>query len=175
MDDSTLRNRRRFLEGLSVGGGVLLAGCADQFGGGSQENVQQDGTETTGTAGDSGASVAAVAAVDQQAMREEQAAVRQDVQNGEMNRTEARQKMSDIQSKYVGEAVNTLTGTVEETDGVSVGRTYDDFGVVTVEGDAGPILNLLGSDDVRAFVSVADVEEQVAKQQQQANSTSSGQ
>lgn len=169
MDDSTLRNRRRFLEGVSVGGGMLLAGCADRFGGGSQESVRQDGGETTGT----GAAVAAVASVDQRAMREEQATVRQDVQNGEMNRTEARQRMSDIQSKYVGEAVNTLTGTVEGTDGVSVGKTYDDFGVVTVEGDAGAILGLLDSDDVQAFVSVADVEEQVAKQR--ANATESGQ
>ncbi|RDI72780.1 hypothetical protein [Halopelagius longus] len=169
MDDSTLQNRRRFLEGVSVGGGILLAGCSGQFGGDAQENVQGD----AGQSGSNG--VAAVASVDQQAMRKEQAAIRQKVQSGEMNQTEAQQEMASLQTKYVSDAVDSLTGTLEETDGVTVGKTYDSFGVVTVEGEAGAILGLLESDDVRAFVSISDVEEQVAKRNQQANSTSSGQ
>lgn len=168
MDDSTLQNRRRFLEGVSVGGGVLLAGCAGQLGGDTQENVQE-GTTATGSGG-----VAAVAAVDQQAMRQEQASIREDVQSGEMNQTEAREAMSQLRQKYVGQAVDSLTATVEETDGVSAGETYDEFGVVVIEGDAGAILGLLDSDDVRALVSKADVEEQVAKRTEQANSTGSG-
>lgn len=170
MDDSTLQNRRRFLEGVSVGGGMLLAGCADQFGGDTRDNVQEGTTEASSGGSDAGA----IAAVDQQAMRQEQAAIREDVQSGEMNQTEAREAMSKLRQKYVGEAVDSLTGTLEETDGVSAGKTYDEFGVVTVEGDAGAILSVLDSDDVRALVSIADVEEQAEKQGQQANSTGSG-
>lgn len=172
MDDSTLQNRRRFLEGVSVGGGMLLAGCADQFGGDTQENVQEGTTETG--SGSSSHGAAAIAAVDRQAMRKEQAAIRKDVQNGEMNQTEGREAMSGLRKKYVGKAVDSLTATLEETDGVSAGKTYEQYGVVTVEGDAGAILGVLDSDDVSALVSVSDVEEQVQKQTQQANSTSSG-
>lgn len=172
MDDSTLQNRRRFLEGVSVGGGMLLAGCSGQLGGDSQDNVQGDAGQTTGSSSNG---VAAVASVDRQAMRKEQAAIRQKVQSGELNQTEAQQEMASLRTKYVSDAVDTLTGTVEETDGVSVGKTYDSFGVVTVEGEAGATLGLLESDDVQAFVSVSDVEEQVAKRNQQANSTTSGQ
>lgn len=167
MDDSTLQNRRRFLEGVTVGGGVLLAGCTDQFGGDTQDNVQE-GTEANGSAN----GAAAIAAVDQQAMREEQAAIRKQVQNGEMNQTEAREEMSSVQQKYVGEAMDSLTATVEETDGVSAGTTYDEFGVVTIEGDAGAILGVLDSDDVNALVSIADVEEQM--QGQGTNTAESG-
>ncbi|SFG39305.1 hypothetical protein SAMN04488063_1900 [Halopelagius inordinatus] len=163
MDDSTLQNRRRFLEGVTVGGGVLLAGCTDQFGGDTQDNVQE-GTETGGGANGGANSAAAIAAVDQQAMREEQAAIREEVQSGEMNQTEAREEMSSVQQKYVGEAMDSLTATVEETDGVSAGQTYDEFGVVTVEGGAGAILGILDSDDVNALVSIADVEEQIQGQ-----------
>ncbi|MFC6824703.1 hypothetical protein [Halopelagius fulvigenes] len=168
MDDSTLQNRRRFLEGVSVGGGVLLAGCAGRLGGDTQDDIQGD----AGTSGNDG--VAAVASVNQQAMQKEHAAIRQKVQSGEMNQTEAQQKMASLQKKYVSDAVDALTGTVEETDGVSVGKTYDSFGVVAIEGEAGAILGLLESDDARAFVSISDVEEQVAKRNQRANSTASG-
>ncbi|WP_363466085.1 hypothetical protein [Halogeometricum borinquense] len=167
MDDSTLKNRRRFLESVSVGGAMLLAGCTDQLSLGesdlsnSQNGSQEGTTEATGDA-------AVIAALDREAIQKEQAAIQKDVENGDMNRTEARTKMVELQEKYVTKAIDSLTGTLQETDGVTVGKTYQSLAAVTVEGDAGAILSVLDSDDVNALVSVADVEAQVKRQQTQA-------
>jgi hypothetical protein len=161
MDDPIPTNRRRFLESVSIGGGVLLAGCSDQLGLGGD-----DGTETqpaTDGAGDS--DVAAIATIDQEALQEEQVSIQEDVQNGNMTQQEAQQALVELQEKYVTEAVESLAGTLEETEGVSPGDTYESLGAVTITGDAETILSLLSSDDVQALVSRATIEEQLSAQQ----------
>lgn len=152
MDGSSLTNRRRFLEGAGLGGTILLAGCAEQFGVGDDGQSEADGDGLDG--------VAAIAEIDQQAMQKEQVEIQQQVANGELNQTEAQEAMIDVQETYVGEAVDALTGTIEDADGVEVGETYSSLGAVTVTGEPADVLGLLGSEDVRALVSAADVEEQ---------------
>lgn len=185
MDDSTLKNRRRFLESLSVGGGILLAGCTDQLsldGDGARDGqtdsqtTEQTGTESAGQGGSVQASgdAAAIAALDQQAMQQEQASIQQDVQNGDINQTEAQQQMAQLQQKYVSQAMESLTQTLSETEGVSVVDQYDSLGAVTVEGDASAILGVLESDDVSAFVSVSDLREQLEMQQSQQTQQAQG-
>lgn len=150
MDDSTLKNRRRFLEGVGIGGGMLLAGCSDRLdlGGGQDPAQTSDG------------GVAAIAAVDRQAMQQEQAEIQAEIQSGNMTQAEAQQAVADLQEKYVGEALDSLGSTVEETEGVSAGQRYESLAAVTLEGEADAILGLLQTEDVRALVSVADVEAQ---------------
>jgi hypothetical protein len=155
MNDPTAENRRRFLEGVGVGGATLLAGCTGQFDlGGDAGTAEQSGT-------DGGVeSAAAIPAIDRTAMREEQAAIQQDVQSGDMEQAEAQEEMAALQEKYMSEAMDALTDTLEGTDGVSVGERYDSLGAIVVDGEAGAILSVLASEDVNALVSVADVEEQ---------------
>ncbi|WP_336022232.1 hypothetical protein [Halobellus salinisoli] len=167
MDDPTPTNRRRFLEGVSVGGATLLAGCTDQLDVGSEGG---DANEQV-TAGSDGstASVAAIVAVDQAALQEEQAELQEEFRNGNLTQEEAREELSTLQEEYVGEAITNLTGTVEETEGVSVDDEYRSLGAVTVSGNARAVLRILDAESVSALVSKADLDAQMQSTQETAN------
>ncbi|WP_049985785.1 hypothetical protein [Halobellus rufus] len=167
MDDLTPSGRRRFLESVGVGGAALLAGCTDQLdvgdgGGDADEQVTAD-------SGDNTASVAAIVAVDQTALQEEQAEIQSEFQNGNLTQEEAREELSTLQDEYLGEAITNLTGTVEETEGVSVDDTYRSLGAVTVSGNAAAVLAILDADSVSALVSKADLDAQVQTTQESSN------
>jgi len=158
MDDPIPTNRRRFLEGVSVGGATALAGCTDQLDLGGDGG---DGTaEQADSGSDAGASgVAAIATIDQEAIQEEQAKLRTELQNGNITREEAQEELATLQQEYLDEAMNALGDTAAEAEGVTVEEEYRSLGAVIVTGDAGSILGLLNTDDVSALVPKADVEE----------------
>lgn len=158
MDDPTT-TRRRLLEGASVGGGALLAGCTDQFdlgGGGSESGSDAAQTDTTVDG------VGAIATVDQEALQQEQLEIREALQSGNITREEAREQASELQEEYVSEAVSALSETAAATDGVDVAEEYASLGAVVLTGEAAPIIGLLNSDDVSALVSRSDVEDRAA-------------
>ncbi|WP_144901670.1 hypothetical protein [Halobellus captivus] len=157
MDDLTPTNRRRFLEGASIGGATLLAGCTDQLDLGGQEASDAQSESPNESSSDG---VGAIAAVDQQAMQEEQVRLQEEIQSGNLTQEEAREEYATIQSEYIEEAITALTDAAEAQEGVSVEEEYDSFGAVIVSGDAGGILQLLNSDEVSALVSQADIEAQ---------------
>ncbi|MGQ4555806.1 twin-arginine translocation signal domain-containing protein [Halobellus sp. GM3] len=160
MDDSILQDRRRFLGGLGVGGGLLLAGCTEQLSPSDEarEQVDEGGDETA-------SGVAAIAAVDQEGMQEEQARLREELQSGNLSREEAQEELVSLQESYLNEAMDALSGTLEAQEGVTVDEEYRSLGAVTVSGDAGAILSVLDSEDVSAFVAKADVESRVQTQE----------
>ena len=163
MDDSIPRNRRRFLEGVGVGSGLLLAGCTEQLGlGGDSGTDQVDSGD-----GETADGVAAIAAVDQEAIREEQVELQEELQRGNISQEEAQEELATLREEYLEEAMNALTTTVEETEGAAVDEEYRSLGAVIVTGEAGAILGMLDSEDVSAFVSRADVESQIQAQQTQ--------
>jgi hypothetical protein len=154
--DETTAKRRRFLEGISVGGGMLLAGCTDQLdlGGESGTAAQADDDASVG-------SVAAIANVDQKALQEEQVALQEELQNGNITQEEAQEEFAEIREEYLNEAIDALTGTVAETSGADVDEEYRSFGAVVVSGEPAALLSLVNAESVRALVSTADVEESV--------------
>jgi len=162
MDDPTT-TRRRLLEGASVGGGALLAGCTDQLdlGGGSGSG---SGTGTGAAQTDAGDAtvdgVGAIATVDQEALQQEQLSIREELQAGNITREEAQEQAATLQEEFIGDAVSTLAETAEATDGVDVDAEYPSLGAVVITGQAAPILRLLNSADARALVPRSDVEDQ---------------
>ena len=154
MDDPTT-TRRRLLEGASVGGGALLAGCTDQLdlgGGSGSDDAAQTDAAVDG--------VGAIATVDQEALQEEQLAIREELRTGNISREEAQQQASELREEFIGEAVSGLAETAAATDGVDVASEYASLGAVVVTGEAAPIIGLLNSEDVRALVPRSDVEDQ---------------
>ena len=158
MDDPTT-TRRRLLEGASVGGGALLAGCTDQLDLG-------DGGSGTGTdaaqtdAGDAAVDgVGAIATVDQEALQQEQLEIREALQNENITREEAQEQATELQAEFISEAVTALADTAAATDGVDVVEEYTTLGAVVLTGEAAPIIGLLDSEDVSALVSRSDVED----------------
>lgn len=147
MDDTPQRNRRRFLQGLGVGGGTLLAGC-------SQLGIGGNGDGNGGSA-----AAAAIPAVDQQAIQQGQARIQSEVQSGNMTQAEAQEEIAALQEEHIGQGLDDLESEIGSTDGVSVAQRYDALGAITLEGEAGPILGLLDTDVASQLVSTADVEE----------------
>jgi len=163
MDDSIPRNRRRFLEGVGVGSGLLLAGCTEQLGLDGDDGADQVDSGD----GETAAGVAAIAAVDQEAIREAQVELQEELQRGNISQEEAQEELATLREEYLDEAMNALTTTVEETEGAAVDEEYRSLGAVIVTGEAGAVLGMLDSEDVSAFVSRADVESQIQAQQTQ--------
>ena len=159
MDDPTT-TRRRLLEGASVGGGALLAGCADQLdlGGGDGSGTGTDAAQTDGD-GATVDGVGAVVAVDQEALQQEQLRIREELQNGTISREEAQEQAADLQEEFISDAVSALAETAEATDGVDVTAEYTTLGAVVLTGEAVPIIGLLDSENVSALVSRSDVED----------------
>jgi hypothetical protein len=159
MDDPTT-TRRRLLEGASVGGGALLAGCTDQLdlGGGSETGTDTDAAQTDagGTTVDG---VGAIATVDQEALRQEQLTIREELQAGNITQEEAREQAAELQEEFISDAVSALAETAAATDGVDVVDEYTSLGAVVLTGEAAPIIGLLDSEDVSALVSQSDVED----------------
>jgi outer membrane murein-binding lipoprotein Lpp len=155
MDDPTT-TRRRLLEGASVGGGALLAGCTDQLdlGGGSGTDAAQ-----TDAAGSTVDGVGAIATVDREALQQDRIEIRQELQNGNLTQEEARTQFAELQEEYISEAVAALAETATATDGVDVVAEYPSLGAVVLSGAAVPIIGLLDSADVNALVSQSDVED----------------
>jgi hypothetical protein len=157
MDDPTT-TRRRLLEGASVGGGALLAGCADQFdvGGGSGTDTDAAQADVDGAAVDG---VGAIATVDQEALQQEQLSIREALQAGNITRQEAQEQAAALREEFISDAVSALAETAAATDGVEVGQEYPTLGAVVLTGDAAAIIGLLDSADVSALVSRSDVED----------------
>lgn len=158
MDDPTT-TRRRLLEGASVGGGALLAGCTDQLdlgGGGSGTDTDAAQTDGDGATVDG---VGAIAAVDQEALQQEQLRIREELQNGNISQEEAQEQAADLQEEFISDAVSALAETAEATDGVDVAEEYTTLGAVVLTGEAAPIIGLLDSENVSALVSRSDVED----------------
>ena len=156
MDDPTT-TRRRLLEGATLGGSALLAGCGGQsdLGGGAGTDVAQT------DAGDAAADgVGAIATVDQEALQQEQLSIREELQAGNITREEAQEQAAALQEEFIGDAVSTLAETAASTDGVDVDAEYPSLGAVVLTGQAAPILGLLNSADARALVPRSDVEDQ---------------
>jgi hypothetical protein len=161
--DNPRTTRRRLLEGASVGGGALLAGCTDQLdlgGGGSgtgtgsgSEAAQTDAERTTVDG------VGAIVAVDQEAIRQEQATIREALQNGNITREEAQQQAAELEEEFISDAVTALAETAAEIDGVDVVEEYTTLGAVVLSGEAAPIIGLLDSENVSLLVSQSDVED----------------
>ncbi|QCC48230.1 hypothetical protein [Halobellus limi] len=162
MDDPTPTKRRRLLEGISVGGATLLAGCTDQLdlGGDGGSDEQVDSGSDAGADG-----VAAIAAIDQEAIQEEQARLRSELQSGNISQQEAQEELATLQQEYLDEAVTALGDTAAEAEGVTVEAEYRSLGAVVVTGDAGGILGILNTDAVRALVPRSDVEERAQSAQ----------
>ena len=104
--------------------------------------------------------VGAIATVDQEALQEEQLAIREELQTGNISREEAQQQASELREEFIGEAVSGLAETAAATDGVDVASEYASLGAVVVTGEAAPIIGLLNSEDARALVPRSDVEDQ---------------
>ena len=159
MDDTTT-TRRRLLEGASVGGGALLAGCTDQLDLGSGSGTET-GDEAAQTDGDGATvdGVGAIAAVDQEALQQEQLRIREELQNGNISRAEAQEQAAELQEEFINDAVSALAETAEGTDGVDVVAEYSTLGAVVLTGDAAAIIGLLDAENVSALVSRSDVED----------------
>jgi hypothetical protein len=161
MDDSTTTTRRRLLEGASVGGGALLAGCTDQLdlgGGGSGTGTGSEAAQTDAD-GATVDGVGAIVAIDQEALQEEQLAIREELQNGNITREEAQEQAAELQEELISDAVSALAETAETTDGVDVVEEYTTLGAIVLSGEAVPIIGLLDSENVSALVSRSDVED----------------
>lgn len=170
MGDPTTADRRRFLEGVGIGGGILLAGCTERIGpGGDDAEDQTDSGQQnqTNSSQEGEGDAVAIAAVDQEAMQEEQASIQEDVQNGDMDQEEAQKEITELQEEFVGEALEALTETIEDADDVDVAETFDALGGISIDGESGAVLELLESDDVSGLVSVADAEARAEASTQQ--------
>jgi hypothetical protein len=161
MDDSTTTTRRRLLEGASVGGGALLAGCTDQLdlgGGGSGTGTGSEAAQTDAD-GATVDGVGAIVAINQEALQQEQLAIREELQNGNITREEAQEQAAELQGELISDAVSALAETAETTDGVDVVEEYTTLGAIVLSGEAVPIIGLLDSENVSALVSRSDVED----------------
>ena len=159
MTDPTT-TRRRLLESATVGGGALLAGCADQLdvGGdtGTGSGTAAEQAESGGTTVDG---VGAIATVDQEALQQEQLQIRQELQSGNITQAEAQQQASELREQYITDAVSALAETAGGTDGIEVGAEYPSLGAVILTGEAASIIGILDSEDASALVARSDVED----------------
>lgn len=146
--------RRRFLTLAGTGASVSIAGCASLENGGPQ--AEDDGTN--GEIGDT-ATVTLALAIDQEALRELQAELGQQLQNGTINQTEAQQQLREAQQEMIAETIDSFSQRAADTDSLTIDETAEQLGIMLVSGTPKALIGTLSSDEVRGLLPEATFSE----------------
>lgn len=142
--------RRRFLTLAGTGATLSLAGCA---------SLQDDGpqAEDDGTNGDIGetATVTVALEIDQEALRQLQAELGEQLQNGTINQTEAQQEFRQAQAELIGEAIESYRNRVSDDDSITIDETADQLGIMLVTGTPRALIGTLSAAEVRGLLPEA--------------------
>lgn len=143
MTDQTF-DRRRVLELSATGTTLAAAGCLSQL---------SDSDPFQGDRGELAADerrVTMAVALDQQALREKQIEVQEQIQSGNMTRQEAQTEMESYQGQLVDEAFQTVLDEFESLD-ITIENTLD-RGLMLVAGPATALIDAVDTDVIEAIV-----------------------
>lgn len=148
MNDET--GRRRFLELAGTGTALSLAGCA---------SLQNDaGTPTGTTTEDNSGTLATVAIAvrpDQAKLEQERQTVRSELRAGNISRSEAQQRIEEVQQDLRSKAVLSFTTRASSNPDLTVKDSISNLGVLLVTGPSTALIEALSFDEVNALLPKA--------------------
>ncbi|MFW6384880.1 MAG: hypothetical protein ACOCY7_01955 [Halodesulfurarchaeum sp.] len=156
MDFTT--NRRRFLQLTGTGAAFSLAGCN------SLQNPQQQET-TTASEGTGDATVTLALEIDQEVLQEEQVELQQQMQNGTINETEAQERLQNLQTELIGDAMSSFQEQVRDDSSLSIDDTAEELGIVLISGTPSALIGTLSNEEARGLFPEATFEEAQAQSQ----------
>jgi cytochrome c-type biogenesis protein CcmH/NrfG len=155
--------RRRFIQLAGTGAALSLAGC---------NALQSDGTNATTTdslqttdsgsdSSDGARSVTVRVQPDQEELRERQAELQTQLQNGDISRQEAQQESQRIRQELLTAAMETFEG--RDDTGLTIESSIDEFGVYLVSGSATALIDTLSYEEVGSLFAAQTFEEAQAQ------------
>lgn len=175
MDD--YHSRRRLLQFAGTGVAASIAGCnalqdgdgtptgtgADEGTTESQDGGGDGGTTESGGddegSGDGAQRLSLAVQPDQETLRQRQAEIQSQVQNGSMNRTAAQQEFQSAQADLIADAVSAFEDRSTDETGVSVEESLPEAGVLLVSGSPADLVATLEFDEVNALLSAGTYEQ----------------
>ena len=150
-DDSmdTPLTRRRVIAAGGAGAALSLAGC-NSFG--SQDTQGSDGDA-------SAARVTVFADLDQAALEEYQAELRDQMESGDISQQEAQQKAQQKQVELMTESVESFEERASENDDLSVEDRVTESGVLLAEGSAEAVVGTLDYEEVHGLLAASEFEQ----------------
>lgn len=139
--------RRRFLTLAGTGASLSIAGCASLQDGGPQ--AEDDGT--TGEIGET-ATVTVALEIDREALRQLQAELGQQLQNGTINQTEAQQELRRAQAELIADAIESYRNRISDDDSITIDETADQLGIMLVTGTPRALIGTLSTAEVRGLL-----------------------
>lgn len=164
-------SRRRLIQAGGTGTVLAIAGCTSANDDVEQpdgaERSEDDAIEDEDDVDATDLAVTVVADIDDEELAEIEAEIREaqqelqeQLQEGEISEAEFEEEMQEIQIEaqeeqleIITEAVGAIEAHVGDAAGVSVADAAAEAGVVLVDGDPGPIVDLLAVDEVAALLA----------------------
>ncbi|AOW80387.1 hypothetical protein HTSR_1209 [Halodesulfurarchaeum formicicum] len=148
-------NRRRFLQTAGTGLTLSIAGCSAP--------APSSGQAATDEQGDGSATVTIALEIDQETLQEKQNSLTEQLQNGSLNQTEARQQLYAAERELLGEAAATLEDRIASDERISVAESAEEMGVLLVTGSADALIRTLGYPEVRGLFPETTYEDALAQ------------
>lgn len=146
-------SRRRVVELGGTGTALALTGrlTADEH---EDDDQSEDDPNANGEY-----TVAIAASVDEDALAELQEELLEQVEEGEIDQTEAQAELEEGQRELVAEGLEELEARAEEADDFTVTDTDPDRGLALVDGESAALIEALEFDEVVALLPEAQFEE----------------
>jgi len=140
---ASITDRRRFLQLAGAGAALSVAGC----------NALDDVTGSANDGGNDGDGRTVTLAVqpDQQQLQQRQADIQAQVQEGELNRSEAQVEFRTAQQELTTAAVESFRDRLDDSP-LSVEDSVAELGVLQVAGPADALLDTLAYEEVAALL-----------------------
>ncbi len=143
-------DRRRFLALAGTGASLSVAGCASLQDDGPQ--AEDDGTNAE--IGDT-ATVTLALEIDQEALRQLQAELGQQLQNGTINQTEAQEELRRAQAELIADTIESYRERVSDDDSITIDETAQQLGIMLVTGTPRALIGTLSTQEVRGILPEA--------------------
>lgn len=153
-------DRRRFLELAAPATAAALAGCSSLTDSPSDADSGSEASSQTTTGAPAEArQVGLSVEPDQEALRERQGAIQSELQAGNITRTQAQQQFREAQTELLGEAMTSFRERADETAGLTVEDSVQQFGVLLVAGSPAALIDTLSVEGVAGLLPQATFEE----------------
>ncbi|MGM0371371.1 MAG: hypothetical protein ACQEQJ_02565 [Halobacteriota archaeon] len=148
-------NRRRFLQTAGASLTLSIAGCSAP--------APSDGQAATGEQSEGAVTVTLALEIDQKPLQEKQNSLTEQLQNGSLNQTEARQQLYAAEQELLGEAAAAFEDRIASDERLSVAENAEEMGVLLVTGSAEGLIQTLGYPEVRGLLPEAAFEDALAQ------------